>query len=63
MTPRELGLLKQDAMALRKIADTVLARLEAYEKASPSRRRKSQKKVDLVADLKARILTGHLKSK
>lgn len=62
MTPRELQLLEQDAVALRKIADTVLARVKALQKPSPARGRKA-KKIDKVADLKARVISGHIKSK
>lgn len=53
--------LEQNVLALRKMADLVLGQVRAEKAAAPARAKPSTKKVDGVADLKARILTGHIK--
>jgi len=66
MTPKQIEKLEIEALALRKIADSVLQQVQAAKKdAAPAQSGKGRKrkavKVDRVASLTARILTGKRK--
>ena len=63
MTDKELEQLEVNALALRKIADTFLQQLQAARKgaASAQGRKRMTVKVDRMATIKARILSGKRK--
>lgn len=61
MTPQQLDSLEINALALRKIADTVLEQVRDAKKSLAPARRRIPAKIDRVADLKVRILSGKLK--
>lgn len=60
MTPQQIDKLEINALALRKIADTVLEQVQALKAGTTAPGRK-RKKIDRVADIKARILAGRIK--
>ncbi|MEZ2446074.1 hypothetical protein AB6805_30370 [Chitinophaga sp. RCC_12] len=59
MKSEGIEILEIEILALRKIADKALAIIREGKK--PSRAKAPSKKADGEADLRARILTGHLK--
>lgn len=63
MTDKELQQLEIDALALRKIADTFLQQLQAARKgaASAQGRKRKALKIDRMAAIKARVLSGKRK--
>ncbi|SHL87523.1 hypothetical protein [Chitinophaga sp. CF418] len=61
MTTEAIIELEQNALALRKIADLVLKQVREVKATAPARAKRNKKQTDGVADLKARILTGHIK--
>ena len=63
MTPQQIEKLEIDALALRKIADSFLQQLEAVKKktASAQGRKRKAVKVDRMAAIKARVLSGRRK--
>lgn len=59
MTPAELDNLEINVLALRKIADKVLAQIAVEKSTAPARAKR--RKNDDVAALMERVLTGKLK--
>ena len=59
MTAYQIQQLKINTLALRKIADKVLAQVEEFESSSPAPTAKRKKRSEVaIADAKASILTG-----
>jgi len=58
----DLDKLEMNALALRKLADTVLEQARAAKKKSASAQSRKAKQIESAASVKARILAGSLKS-